>query len=92
MTGDGATMSKKEPLDPEFLEKYERESTWAPSVGTTQRTSKRYRDQGMPWLFWGGIVYIPRSEGSEYIASRVKRRNPRRPRRAIAAATEIGAS
>jgi hypothetical protein len=66
-------MSKKEPLDPDFLSEYERETNWAPSVGITKRTSKRYRDQGMPYLLWGGIVYIPRREGREFIASRVKR-------------------
>jgi hypothetical protein len=85
-------MSKKEALDPEFLSQYEREATWALSHGITQRTSKRYRDQGMPYLFWGGIVYIPKHEGREWIANRVKRRNPRRrqARQAAAATTEIG--
>jgi hypothetical protein len=83
-------MSKKEPLDPDFLSEYERETNWAPSVGITKRTSKRYRDQGMPYLLWGGIVYIPRREGREFIASRVKRRNaPRRKRQA--ATTELTA-
>jgi hypothetical protein len=82
-------MSKKGPLDPEFLDMYERETTWAPAQGITQRTSKRYRDQGMPYLLWGGIVYIPKREGREYIASRVRRRNPRRRRPAIP--TEITA-
>jgi hypothetical protein len=77
-------MSKSgKPLDPEFLDKYERESNWAPAQGITQRTSKRYRDQGMPYLYWGGIVYIPRREGREFIASRIRRANPRRRRQAI---------
>jgi hypothetical protein len=83
-------MSKKEPRDPEFLGQYERESSWAASRGITQRTSKRYRDQGMPYLYWGGIIYIPRREGSEWIGSRVKRRNSRRQRQAITA--EISAA
>jgi len=81
-------MSK--PLDPEFLEKYERETTWAPAQGITTRTSKRYRDLGMPFLQWGGRIYIPKAEGRAYIASLVQRRNPPRRQRRQAAA-EIAA-
>jgi hypothetical protein len=85
-------MSKKEARDPEFLSQYEREATWAPSHGITRRTSKRYRDQGMPYLFWGGIVYIPKHQGREWIADRVKRRNLPRPQRKTRATAEIGAA
>jgi hypothetical protein len=83
-------MSKSgRPLDPEFLGKYERETTWAPAQGITYRTSKRYRDQGMPYLYWAGCVFIPKREASEWIAGRIQRRNPRRQRRQAITA-EIG--
>jgi hypothetical protein len=58
-------------LDPDFLAQYERESEWAEAVA-------RYRDRGLPFLFFGGCVWIPRLEAHEWIASRVKRRNQRR--------------
>jgi hypothetical protein len=75
---------KKRPFstDPTFLEEYEPEETWAPRFGITRRTSARYRNHpnGLPFILWGGIIYIHKKGGGEYIASRVKRRNPRRRR------------
>jgi hypothetical protein len=69
-------------LDPEFLGDYSKEIDWAEAHGISQRTSKRYRDQGMPFLFFGGWIWIPKRQGREWIDGRVKRRNPRRsPRR-----------
>jgi hypothetical protein len=41
---------------------------------------------------WGGEIYIPEEQGDEYVAARVKRRNPPRRRKAIAASPEIGAA
>jgi len=80
-------------LDSDFLTEYERESDWAESHGISQRTAARYRSLGLPFLTFGGYVWIPKREGREWIASRVKRRNPRRRRQVIAAAaTEIGAA
>ena len=82
-------MSKSgRPADADFLEKYQRESDWAPAQGITQRTCKRYRDQGMPYLEWGGCVFIPKAEAAEWIAGRIKRRNPPRRRRQSAATAE----
>jgi hypothetical protein len=73
-------------FDPHFLSEYEKESEWAEGHGISQRTAKRYRELGLPFLFFGGWVWIPRREGREWIANRVRRRNPsRRQRRAIAA-------
>jgi len=90
-TENGAAMSKNgRPLDPDFLSKYERETTWAPAQGITYRTSKRYRDQGMPFLEWAGCIFIPRIEAREWIASRIQRRNPSRRRRQATPAAEIG--
>jgi hypothetical protein len=67
-------------LDPEFLAQYTRESDWAKAHGLCQRTVARYRGQGLPFMFFGGWIWIPRVEGDEWIASRVKRRNFRRHR------------
>ena len=66
--------------DAEFLKEYALETAWAAEHRISQRTAKRYRDQpnGLPYLQWGGEIYIPRREGAEYIKSRVKRRNQRR--------------
>jgi hypothetical protein len=79
-----------ENLDPDFLAEYDKESNWAKGHGISQRTAKRYRELGLPFLIFGGLVWIPRREGRAWIASRVKRRNPRRQRRqAIPASLNI---
>jgi hypothetical protein len=63
-----------------FLDLYAPEAAWAVEHNVSQRTVKRYRDapNGLPYLVWGGEIYIPRHEGAEYIRARVKRRNQRR--------------
>ena len=67
-------------LDPEFLALYEKEEDWAEAHGISQRTASRYRalPNGLPFLIFGGWVWIPKREGLEWIANRVQRRNPRR--------------
>jgi hypothetical protein len=84
-----------ETLDPDFLAQYERESDWAKAHGISQRTAARYRalPNGLPFLFFGGWVWIPKREGQEWIASRVKRRrNPRRQRQLVERQSEAAAS
>jgi hypothetical protein len=54
------SVSKTGPVNPEFLSRYERETSWTSAQGITYRTSKRYRDQGMPFLVWGGFVSLLR--------------------------------
>jgi hypothetical protein len=71
----------EEGLDPDFLAEYEKEADWAHGHGISQRTAARYRALGLPFLFFGGFVWIPKREGREFIASRIKRRNPHRQRR-----------
>ena len=79
-----------ENLNADFLAEYEKEVDWAEGHGISQRTAARYRALGLPFLAFGGFVWIPKREGREWIASRVKRRNrPRRQRRAIVPTTEI---
>ena len=81
-----------ETLDSDFLAEYEKESDWAESHGICQRTVARYRALGLPFLTFGGWIWIPRKEGREWIASRVRRRSPRRRRQAVATPAEIGAT
>lgn len=66
--------------DPEFLALYEKEEDWAEAHGISQRTASRYRalPKGLPFLIFGGWVWIPKREGREWIANRVQHRNPRR--------------
>jgi hypothetical protein len=68
--------------DADFLARYTKESDWAKAHGITQRTVFRYRQRGLPFMFFGGWVWIPRQEGDEWIAARVKRRNASRRRTA----------
>jgi hypothetical protein len=81
-----------ETLDSDFLDEYERESDWAESHGISQRTAARYRALGLPYMEFGGWIWIHRRGGKEWIASRVKRRNPPRRRRQAATSAEIAAS
>jgi hypothetical protein len=74
-------MPTTKPLDPDFLAEFEREDSWAEGHGVCQRTVARYRALGLPYLFLGGWVWIHRRGASEWIASRVKRRNPSRHRK-----------
>jgi hypothetical protein len=72
--------------------RYLKQARWSREKHINVRTTARHRQLGLPWLDWGGEIYIPEDEGDAYIASRVKRRNPRRQRRqAIAATAEINA-
>jgi hypothetical protein len=56
---------------------YEREHTWAKDHGISQRTAARYRARGLPWLEWGGAIWIPKEGGQKFIASLVKQHAPR---------------
>ena len=68
-----------------FLDEYQPAGEWANERGVHLRTVDRYRQQpnGLPYLEFGGRIYIPRKEGDEWIRSRIRRPNrPRgRPRR-----------
>jgi len=70
---------------------YRSERSWAKKKQVTQRTVARHRQLGLPWLDWAQQIWIPETEGDEYLASLVKRRNPPRRRRQAAATAEIGA-
>jgi hypothetical protein len=73
-------------LDADFLAEYHREDEWAEAHGVCQRPVARYRALGLPYLTFGGFVWIHKAGGRKWIANRVKRRNPRRTARAAVSA------
>jgi hypothetical protein len=62
---------------------YRRESEWARRKKISQRTSWRHRnrDPGLPYLEWGGEIWIGDRQGDEYIAQFIRQRNTRRKTR-----------
>jgi hypothetical protein len=72
------------------------ESEWSAKHNISQRTTARYRQlpDGLPFLVFGGRIYIPNREGDEWIRSRIRRPNrPRgRPRRGSEAPSSVRAA
>jgi hypothetical protein len=46
--------------------------------GVTARTGNAWDHEGCPYTYIGGRKYRPRNEGLEWIAGRIRRRNPQR--------------
>jgi hypothetical protein len=69
--------------------RYLKQARWSREKNINARTTALHRQQGLPWLDWGGEVYIPEIEGDAYIAARIKRRNPPRRRRQANAPAEM---
>ncbi len=63
-----------------ILEGYVLESQFAAGARISPRTSARYRNQpdGLPFLEFGGKIYIPLEGAREWVQSRVKHPNARR--------------
>jgi hypothetical protein len=63
-----------------FQTEYTSETEWSTRHNISQRTTARYRQlpSGLPFLVFGGRIYIPNREGDEWIRSRIRR--PNRPR------------
>jgi hypothetical protein len=61
--------------DKEFLEA---------AGGVTQRTGSTWDKEGCPYTYIKNIKYRPWNEGFAWIASRIKRRNPRRTKQSAA--------
>jgi hypothetical protein len=61
-----------------ILAGYVTQSIFAVDNNICTRTVKRYRAQGMPWLLWGGEVYIHLEGATTWLKSRVRRNNQRR--------------
>jgi hypothetical protein len=72
--------------------KYWKQPRWSRDRKVHVRTTERHRQLGLPWMYWGGEIYIPEDEGDAYIAGRLKRRNPPRRRRQAAPSREINAA
>jgi hypothetical protein len=68
-----------------FHTEFTPEPEWSAKHNISQRTAARYRQlpNGLPFLLFGGRIYIPNREGDEWIRSRIRRPNrpPGRPRR-----------
>jgi hypothetical protein len=69
--------------------RYWKQRRWSRDKKINIRTAARHRQLGLPWLDWGGEIYIPEDEGDAYIASRVKRRNNKSRRQHQATTAEI---
>ncbi|WLA79011.1 hypothetical protein [Bradyrhizobium elkanii] len=63
-----------------ILDGYIREEQFALNEGISTRTSARYRAQanGLPFVEFGGKIYIPIEEARNWLRDRVKRPNRRR--------------
>jgi hypothetical protein len=63
-----------------FQTEYTSEAEWSARHNISQRTTARYRQlpNGLPFLVFGGRIYIPNREGDDWIRSRIRR--PNRPR------------
>jgi hypothetical protein len=68
------------------LEGFELEEDFATSANVHPRTVKRYRDQpdGLPYLIWGGKIYIPTAAARQWLLKRVRHPNPTTKKRAVA--------
>ena len=59
---------------------YDEESAWAAAYNVAQRTVARYRamPNGLPFVQFGGKIYIPREESKAWLRARIQRPNQRR--------------
>lgn len=63
-----------------ILDGYMLESTFAANAKVSPRTIARYRNQpdGLPYVEFGGRIYIPIADARAWLSGRVKRPNQRR--------------
>ncbi len=54
---------------------------FAKKLGVTRRTLGNLDHDGCPFVMIAGLKYRPLNEGLDFIASRIKRMNPRRSQR-----------
>lgn len=77
-----ATDPANPPIQPgaNILEGYTEHGLWSEANNISARTTARYRNQpdGLPWVEFGGKIYIPNDEAAAWLKSRVKRPNKRR--------------
>ena len=62
------------------LSDFEPEDVWAKRHHINRKTVARYRNlpDGLPFLVWGGRIFIPKKEGAEFIRSLLTQKNPTR--------------
>jgi hypothetical protein len=48
------------------------EARWAKDKGISQHTSRRHRRHGLPFMKWGGLIWIGVRQGDAYLASLVR--------------------
>jgi hypothetical protein len=65
------------------LDGFVEEAVWAPANNITPKTSGRYRKLGLPFLYWGGKVYIDVAGARDFLLTR-KPGSPRRDRSPMA--------
>jgi hypothetical protein len=73
-----------------FLDEYQLEAEWSADHYINPRTTARYRQlpDGLPFLEFGGKIYIPREAAEDWIRARVQwpnRHRRGRPRKSEAA-------
>jgi hypothetical protein len=59
---------------------YREQTQWAADAKVTPRTVDRYRamPDGLPYVKFGGRIYIPIEESREWLRARIQRPNQRR--------------
>ena len=68
------------------------DAEFAALLYVTQRTLWTYDGAGCPFVMVGGRKYRPKNEGLAWVASRIRRRNPRRGRSRKTECTEGAAA
>lgn len=65
---------------PSVLEGFQHEADFAKAAKISQRTVARYRNRidGLPYVEFGGKIYIPVAEARLWLSAKVKRPNPSR--------------
>jgi len=48
------------------------EAEWCEQGGISYRTSKRQRDEGLPWMRQGRIIWIHREGGKKFLRDRMQ--------------------
>ena len=61
-----------------ILEDYETEADFAAANGVHQRTVSRHRQEGLPFMVWGGRVWIHVPGAKKWLEGRVRRLNQTR--------------
>ena len=57
-----------------LLQDFVPQDDWSEEHKVSPRTTKRYRDQGLPWTLFGGAVHIgPADEARAWLLKRVRR-------------------